>query len=185
MMASHYFSPGMTSLNIDTWTAAVQAVIRRRSSRPCRTTTPRALCGRPQQHQGVKGCQNGRACRHLTTGEAHFAECPRHLAKQQKLSANSLPSVTLGKEEMVKKGSAKASLLSIFCRALSKEFAERLIQHSTKKIDVTAEETVTDICRASGKSTRQGLCSLPSACVGTLGKDYSLCRVSCSSTRQS
>jgi hypothetical protein len=24
MMASHYFSPGMTSLNIDTWTAAVQ-----------------------------------------------------------------------------------------------------------------------------------------------------------------
>ncbi|PVH62867.1 hypothetical protein PAHAL_3G418800 [Panicum hallii] len=26
MMASHYFSPGMTSLNIDTWTAAVQVV---------------------------------------------------------------------------------------------------------------------------------------------------------------
>jgi hypothetical protein len=81
-----------------------------------------------------------------TTGEAHFAECLRHSAKQQKRSANALPSVTLGKEETAKKGSAKASLPSVFYRALGKDFAERLIQHSARKIDVTAEKTVTDIC---------------------------------------
>jgi hypothetical protein len=69
----------------------------------------------------------------FSTGEAHFAECPRHWAKQQKLLANSLTSVTLGKEETAKKGSAKVSLPRVFYRALGKDVAERLIQHSAKK----------------------------------------------------
>jgi hypothetical protein len=51
-----------------------------------------------------------------------------------------LPSVTLGKEETAKKVSAKASLPNVFCRALSKDFAERLILLSVKKIDVTEEK---------------------------------------------
>jgi hypothetical protein len=52
----------------------------------------------------------------------------------------------LGKEETAKKGSAKASLLSVFCQALGKDFAERIILLSAKKMAVTVEETVTDAC---------------------------------------
>jgi hypothetical protein len=68
----------------------------------------------------------------------------------------------LGKEETAKKGSAKASLPSVFYRPLDKDFAERLILLSAKKITVMVEETVTDVCRAPKRSTRQRLCSLPS-----------------------
>jgi hypothetical protein len=45
-----------------------------------------------------------------------------------------LPSVALGKEETAKKWSAKASLPSVFCRALGKDFAECLILLSAKKM---------------------------------------------------
>jgi hypothetical protein len=100
-----------------------------------------------------------------------------HSAKQHKHSANPLPSVALGKEETAKKESAKASLPSVFYRALHKDFAECLILLSAKKMDVTAEETVTDVCRVPERSTRQSVCSLPSAGVVTLGKAYALCRV--------
>jgi hypothetical protein len=140
----------------------------------------------------------------FTTGEAYFAECLRHSAKQHKHSANTLPNVTLGKEETAKKGSAKASLPSVFCQALGKDFAERLILLSAKKMNVTVEETVTDVCQVPKRSTQQkctlfaecccrdtrqrlyslpsvlvqqNVCTLPSAGVETLGKSYALSRV--------
>jgi hypothetical protein len=58
---------------------------------------------------------------------------------------------------------SKVSLPSVFCGALGKDFAERLILLSAKKMDVTAEETVTDICRVLREA---------------LSKVYALCRVS-------
>jgi len=44
-------------------------------------------------------------------------------AKSDLRSAKSLPSVALGKEVLAKKRSAKASLPSVFYRALGKAFA--------------------------------------------------------------
>jgi hypothetical protein len=78
---------------------------------------------------------------------------------------------------MTKKGSAIVSLPSVFCRAFGKDFAEFLILLSAKKMDVTAEETVTDVCRVPERSTRQSVCSLPSAGAVPLGKAYVLYRV--------
>jgi hypothetical protein len=113
----------------------------------------------------------------VTMGEALSAECLTHSAKQHKHLANPLPSVALGKEETIKKGSAKVSLPSVFCQALGKDFAECLILLSAKKIDVTAEETVTDVCRVPETSTRQSVCSLPSVLNQHSAKVYALCRV--------
>jgi hypothetical protein len=59
-----------------------------------------------------------------TTGHSSFAECLRHSAKPRKHSANTLSSVTLGKERSANCTSATASLPSTFCRTLGKEFAE-------------------------------------------------------------
>ena len=63
-------------------------------------------------------------CHSYTTGQQFFAECPRHSAKAYLHLAKALSSVALGKERSEKKLSAKASLLSSFCRALGKDFAE-------------------------------------------------------------
>jgi hypothetical protein len=59
-----------------------------------------------------------------TIGTGCFAECFRHSIKPRKHSANSLTSVTLGKEVSVKCTSATASLSSTFCRALGKVFVK-------------------------------------------------------------
>jgi hypothetical protein len=53
-----------------------------------------------------------------------FAECLKHSANPEKLSAKSLSSVVLGKEGSANSTSARASLLSTFYRALGKDFAE-------------------------------------------------------------
>jgi hypothetical protein len=60
----------------------------------------------------------------FTTGHNCFVECFRHSAKPKKHSADSLPSVTLGKEVSANCTSAMASLSSTFCRSLDKVFAE-------------------------------------------------------------
>ena len=61
-----------------------------------------------------------------TTGFTGFAECRLHSAKASLHSANSLPSVTLGKRHSAKPPSAKGSLPSVGFRALGKDFAESL-----------------------------------------------------------
>jgi hypothetical protein len=58
-----------------------------------------------------------------TTADSAFAERLGRSAKSDLRSAKSLPSVALGKEVPAKKRSAKASLPSVFYRALGKAFA--------------------------------------------------------------
>jgi hypothetical protein len=96
-----------------------------------------------------------------------------------------LPNVALGKEETAKKGSAKASLPSVFYRALGEDFAECLILLSANKMDVTAEEMVTDVCQVSERNTRQSVCSLPSVLDQHSAKFMLFAECSCSDTRQS
>ena len=60
---------------------------------------------------------------YITTRIGGFAECPRHSAKFKKHSANTLPSVTLGKAHAAKK-TVKNALPSALCRALGKEFTK-------------------------------------------------------------
>ena len=62
----------------------------------------------------------------LTTGFTSFAECRLHSANASLHSANSLPSVTLGKRHSAKPPMAKGSLPSVEFWALGKDFAERL-----------------------------------------------------------
>ena len=66
----------------------------------------------------------------ITTGISGFAECQGHSAKPNLHLAKALPSAALGKEHSANKPSAKASLPSVFCRALGKAFAE--CRHSAK-----------------------------------------------------
>ena len=61
-----------------------------------------------------------------TTGFTGFAECRLHSAKASLHSANSLPSVTLGKRHSAKPPTAKGSLPSVGFRALGKDFVESL-----------------------------------------------------------
>ena len=61
-----------------------------------------------------------------TTGFSRFAECRLHSAKASLHSANSLPSVTLGKHHSAKLPTAQWSLPSVGFRALGKDFAESL-----------------------------------------------------------
>ena len=65
-----------------------------------------------------------------TTGLSGFAECQGHSAKANLHSAKALPSAAFGKGHSAKNGPAKVSLLSVFCRALGKAFAE--CRHSAK-----------------------------------------------------
>ena len=60
----------------------------------------------------------------FTTENSDFAVCHRHSAKTKKHSANTLPSVTLGKQHMSSTVSANSYLPSVFYRALDKWFAE-------------------------------------------------------------
>ena len=59
----------------------------------------------------------------ITTADSAFAERLGRSAKSDLRSAKPLPSVALGKEVPAKKRSAKASLPSVFYRALGKAFA--------------------------------------------------------------
>ena len=61
-----------------------------------------------------------------TTGFTAFAECRLHSAKASLHSANSLPSVTLGKRHSAKPPTVKGSLSSVGFRAHGKDFAESL-----------------------------------------------------------
>jgi hypothetical protein len=92
-----------------------------------------------------------------TTGEAHFAECPQTLSETTKALGK-----LFAERYTRQRGNGKKRSPRVFYRALGKDFAERPIQHSAKKIDVTTEETVTNIYRAPGKA---------------LGKVYAICRV--------
>jgi hypothetical protein len=59
-----------------------------------------------------------------TTRIEGFVECFGHSTKPEKQTANTLPSVTLGKESSTNSTSATASLPSTFYRALDKDFVE-------------------------------------------------------------
>jgi hypothetical protein len=118
-----------------------------------------------------------------TIGHSSFAECLRHSAKHIKHSANTLPSVTLGKERSVNCTSATASLPSTFCRALGKDFAECHLVLGKEKSPSRRQVTVTDPLPSVFFGTRQRgqFCRVPA--IMALGKDgssgphrQSLCR---------
>jgi hypothetical protein len=92
-----------------------------------------------------------------TTGIERFAECLKHSAKPEKHSANTLPSVTLGKESSTNSTSATTSLPSTFYRVPvgtrqrkgvvtapgdgDGAFAECLLIHSAKKLPICRVST--------------------------------------------
>ena len=113
-----------------------------------------------------------------TTGFTGFAECRLHSAKAGLCSANSLPSVTLGKHHSAKPPTAQWSLSSVGFRALGK---------------VPAQGGATwPLCRVLDPGTRQTLKSLPSARPLALGQvavlltcEGHFAECFCISTRQS
>jgi hypothetical protein len=125
----------------------------------------------------------------ITTGIEHFAECLKH-------SANTLSSVTLGKESSTNSTSATASLSSTFYRALGKDLAE--CQSVLDKEKWLSRCRVTEtaplpsvlgdtwqrsyLCRVSPNTLGKEVTSLPSVYGPTLGKgstNGSLCQVLC------
>jgi hypothetical protein len=110
----------------------------------------------------------------LTTGHSSFADCLRHSAKHIKHSANTLPSVTLGKKRSANCTSATVSLPSTFCRVLGKE-----------KSSSRRQVTVTNPLSSVFFGTRQIGQFYRVPAIMALGKDgssgphrQSLCRVS-------
>ena len=111
-------------------------------------------------------------------------------------SANSLPSVTLGKRHSTKPPTAKGSLPSVGFRALDKDFAESLgtrqsshvappwagtlpsarSRHSAK-FETLPSGATWPLCRVLDPGTRQTFETLPSARVLALGKAATCCPV--------
>ena len=94
-------------------------------------------------------------------------------AKHRKHSANTLPSVTLGKERSANCTSATASLPSTFCRAFGKEFAECHLVLGKEKSTSRRQVTVTDPLPSVFFGTRQigQFCRV--SAIMALGKDRS------------
>jgi hypothetical protein len=108
-----------------------------------------------------------------TTGHSSFVECLRHSANPRKHSANTLPSVTLGKERSANCTSATASLPSTFCRALGKEFAECHLVLGKEKSPSRRQVTVTDPLPSVFFGTRQRGQFCRVSAIMALGKDGS------------
>jgi hypothetical protein len=104
-----------------------------------------------------------------TTGHNSFVECLRHSAKPRKHSANTLPSVTLGKERSANCTSATASLPSTFCRA----FAECHLVLGKEKSPSRRQVTVTDPLPSVFFGTRQRGQFCRVSAIMALGKDRS------------
>jgi hypothetical protein len=130
-------------------------------------------------------------------GDTSFAECLRHSAKQHKHSAKPLPSVALGKEGTAKKGSAKTSLPSVFCRALGKDFAECFLSGTRQRLCRVPNRALGKKNGRDGgrngdgrlpsvtpRGTRQRAHTLPSVTQAALGKDSAFAECHSTSTRQ-
>ena len=96
-----------------------------------------------------------------TTGFRRFVECQKHLAEAILHSAKALPSAALGKAHMVKKMTAKKSLLGVFFWALDKFFCR--VQKSTQqnKVKGSAKLLVTLVLLSAG---RKALCKISILC---------------------
>ena len=98
----------------------------------------------------------------ITTGFSRFAECRLHSAKDSLHSANSLPSVTLGKHHSAKPPTAQWSLPSVGFRALGIGATWRDPGRHLCRVPNGRHSAKWVVLPSAGCGTRQTFKSLPS-----------------------